>query len=264
VIDPHDPRRVLGLSGAPNFRDLGGYRAAGGARVRTGQVYRSGKLTALTAEDRDRLAALGVQSVIDLRAQEERDREPSEWPTRPPAIHESPRISIRPEMQTSFTDLASQEGARSGFAAFYARLPELYREDFAVMFRRIGRKGPTLVHCSAGKDRTGVACALLLWTLGVDRETIVADYVLTASLIPHPPPGTRFSLAPAGASVEAQAAMPPVSDRVRRVLWGAEPAYLASAFGAVEADYGSIEGYLTGALGLAEADIADVRRALLD
>lgn len=265
MIDPHDPRRVLGLTGAPNFRDIGGYPAIGGKRVRTGRVYRSGKLTALTAEDRAALAALGVACVIDLRARDERDHEPSEWPVRPAEIHESGRISVRPEMARAITDLTSTEGARGGFTAFYAGLPELYREDYAVMFRRLGRAehGPALVHCSAGKDRTGVACALLLWTLGVARETIVADYALTARLMPAPPPGTRLTLAPAGASAEEQAEWPAVPEAVRQVLWSAEPDYLAAALDAVERGYGSIEGYLAGGLELADAEIAAVRAALL-
>jgi protein-tyrosine phosphatase len=116
------------------------------------------------------------------------------------------------------------------------------------MFHRIAAgELPLLVHCTAGKDRTGVAIALLLESIGVPRATITADYELTEKLLPIPD-GSGPGQLPEGS---------------RRALWRADPDYLLTALDSVDREYGSINNYLTGALGLTRAEITTVRMALL-
>lgn len=265
MIDPHDPRRVLGFAGAPNFRDLGGYATAQGGHVATGRVYRSSKLTRLSADDRARLHALGVDTVIDLRGKDERDGEPSEWPAPPRDLYESGKASVRPHLFKVLREARDIDEARAGFIAFYGQLPSLYGEEYRAMFLRLAARGvgPTVIHCSAGKDRTGVGCALLLWALGVARETIVADYALTATLLPIPPAHEGLDQMPVGTGAQKEGGFIGLPAGARATLWDAHPEYLAAALGTVERDHGGVERYLAEALELSAAEIAGLRANLV-
>lgn len=168
------------LTGAYNIRDIGGYPTTDGAVVRRGLVYRGDALDRLTDGDRALLAGLGVRTVFDFRRATERERAPSRlW--EPP-----PRVVLLdvPEGGDERDIIAwlATEG-RDGFRA------EIMAGDYAVVLEEYGPRfrqliealaddatGVALYHCTAGKDRTGIATALLLGLLGVDAETIVEDY----------------------------------------------------------------------------------------
>jgi len=173
--------RTLQLEGAVNFRDLGGYPTTDGRRVRWGQVYRSGRLSELTANDVNYLHALGIQMVCDLRADEE--------------------ISIDPDLTVSgiqyqhipLNDTASQWERLFALLFNPAALKGLMRkaytrtmiDDNAPVFGSVLTRisdpdnRPTIVHCTAGKDRAGLTSALLLLHLGVPDEVVIADYTLS-------------------------------------------------------------------------------------
>ena len=172
--------RTLPLSGGVNFRDVGGYRTADGRAVRWGQVYRAGSLAELTDDDVAKLGALGLRLVCDLRSADELARHADRLP--PGATH-----AHRP--------IVGEVSRLRRVVALYRkrhRLQELLQEVNHVMLDQNGptfvdvlrlaadpANRPLVIHCTAGKDRTGLAVALLLLTLGVPEETVVADYTLS-------------------------------------------------------------------------------------
>ena len=172
--------RILPLSGGVNFRDVGGYRTADGRAVRWGQVYRAGSLAELTDGDVAALGALGLRLVCDLRSPDELARHADRLP--PGATH-------------THRSIAGEIGRLRRVVILYRkrhRLQELLEQIYRVMIDQNGpalagvlrlaadpANRPLVIHCTAGKDRTGLAVALLLLSLGVPEETVVADYTLS-------------------------------------------------------------------------------------
>ena len=176
--------RRLVLDGAANFRDLGGYRTASGGRTRWGLVFRSDAPHRLTEADLAAIAALGLRVAYDLRMEEERSLAPSALPG-----------SVRRELLTMGGSAGKTREITDLFVAGrLTRLPDdflvqVYRamaEQEAASFGRLltglTEPGglPALIHCTAGKDRTGMSAALLLTVLGVDEATVLDDYELSA------------------------------------------------------------------------------------
>jgi protein-tyrosine phosphatase len=180
--DPRDFEAALRLEGVPNARDLGGYRTMDGLRVRRGMIYRSGELSNATDHDLERLQALDVRLILDLREPDEAAAAPDRLPegadyallpfTVPVKsarlvsdlvlnLHQLDRL-----MQRTYTGIALESGA----ANLGVVLRRLAQDDRAL---------PVLIHCTAGKDRTGFAAALLLALLGVPDDVILADYSLS-------------------------------------------------------------------------------------
>lgn len=176
--------RLLPLQGGRNFRDLGGYEGANARRVRWGRLYRSGVMTGLTDGDRAYLATLGIRQICDLRTAEERSKEPT------------PAFGAAPPQQNHFdyamgASMARLAGARTraeavqAFADAYVEMAAYLAPHYTDMFARLARnEAPLAVNCSAGKDRTGMAAALILTTLGVDRDAVIADYALSEKYVP--------------------------------------------------------------------------------
>ncbi|GAA3038465.1 tyrosine-protein phosphatase [Microbacterium dextranolyticum] len=166
-----EPARV---AGALNFRDTGGLPADRG-RTRTGVLFRSGNLAGLTGEGRADLAGLRVRRIVDLRADEEIAAEPS--------------LVTGLDLDTVHAPLFL--GSAASFFIEDITLPDMYRalvdgaaDRLVLIARSVIERHPVLVHCTVGKDRTGVAVAILLAAVGVDKEAIVADYARTEHLLP--------------------------------------------------------------------------------
>jgi protein-tyrosine phosphatase len=268
--------RALGLEGAPNFRDIGGYATADGHHVKWDEVFRSNELSKLTPADTAKVASLKVAAVVDLRTEEERQHAPSVWSPLPTDVYVSPKPTLAPLMHTILAEAATPEGARAGLIKFYSQMPDDYRTEYAAMFRRIAEgELPMVVHCTAGKDRTGVAMALLLTAVGVPRQTVVDDYTLTEKLVPPAgaaaksavPVGGATPAAGAGAVVGAAQPLSPLAQlpqESRIALWRSDPLYIESALDSMVREYGSIDGYLERGLGLTKPEISSVRKRLLD
>jgi protein-tyrosine phosphatase len=171
--------RRLAWEGCSNVRDLGGYPTADGRETRWGAVVRADSLAPLTEAGRAALVAYGVRSIVDLRAPEEIAAQPNPFArpgehgvayTNVPFI--DPAAGPPPPFTTTLADV-------------YARMLDQYRSNVATIARVVARApaGGVLIHCMGGKDRTGVVCALLLDLVGVPRETIGADYALTAECL---------------------------------------------------------------------------------
>ena len=237
------------LQGTSNLRDLGGWPAAGGGRVRFGQVFRSAALGRLTEADAATLAATGLRTVVDLRGEPERrhDRAPALPGV---AVHSLP---IDPAVGTSLRDIAAARHATAADAmALMRHAYTAYALDwahrYAAMFDLLldAARRPLLFHCTAGKDRTGFGAALLLAALGVEDEAIRADYLATNDLWQADPMIT--------------AVLPPA---VAGVLLRSHAELLDTAFDAIRAAHGSLEAYLTGHIGLDAARRERLRDALL-
>lgn len=217
----------------PNCRELGGIPAAGGRCVRRGVLWRSGNLFGLGASSRRQLEALGITRIIDLRVPFEREWEP-DAPIGARNIHlpieplvaryfakypEAPERMTAPEMmqlmQATYRDFITGQAAR--FAAFFAHL-------------LAGDSAPLLFHCTAGKDRTGMAAALLLLALGASPQHVMRDYLQSAAHC-FPPP-----------EVAGEA-----DEQVLALLWGVRPEYLDAALEEV-ALHGGVDAYLQRAL----------------
>ncbi len=256
--------KVLGLQGAPNFRDLGGYATTDGRHVRTGLVFRSNALSALTQADEARIDQLHIVAEIDLRTVQERQQEPDRWLHKPFDIYESPKPSLAPILRQLMPGVKDAATARHALQTFYAGMPDAYRTEFASLFRSLaaGRE-PLLIHCTAGKDRTGVAAAILLSALGVPRQTVVADYKLTEKLLPPPDASATTSAGSAAiAKSQAATALSRLPADAKAELWRSEDSFILAALRSIDSEYGSVDGYLRTGLGLSAAEIIHIRALL--
>lgn len=243
------PARVLPLQGASNFRDLGGYATADGRRVRWRRLFRSDHLAGLTEADHAALAALGLARSFDFRGEAERAATPYDIPG---LVQHA--LTIEPTVTQRMQDVVA--AGQSLTPAMVAQLmQDLYRslvndraERFAELFTHLlEADAPVVFHCTAGKDRTGVAAALILWALGVPHEQVLQDYLMTNEVYRHPP-------LPASTT-------PP---EVLAVLWSVQAGFLQAAVQAIEADHGGISRYLAQRLGLGPQAMARLAERYLE
>jgi protein-tyrosine phosphatase len=232
------PERVWPLQGASNFRDLGGYPGHDGRPVRWRRLFRSDHLGGLTEADQAKLTALGLAGSFDFRGEAERAATPNQLP----GVRQI-SLPIEPTVVQRMNDMAAA-GRRLTGALVGELMKDLYRglvndqaRRFAELFEHLLQAdGPLVFHCTAGKDRTGIAAALILLALGVPRDLVVQDYLLTNELYQHP------ALPASDTPTEALA-----------VLWRVQEGFLDAALHAMEVDHGGIEPYLRQRLGLSSA-----------
>src|SRR4051795_455019 len=242
------PARHLSLEGASNFRDLGGYLTGDGHTVRWRQIFRSNHLGHLTEADTVTLRQLGVRTAFDFRGREERGAALCGVPEI--TVHSLP---IEPTVVAALrARLAggslSAEDALEIMRESYRNYVRLSTDSFRSLFTHLlDDRAPLVIHCTAGKDRTGFACALILHALGVPDEIIHDDYLLT----------NRFYRRDASASND-------FPDDVGRVLGSVEASFLAAGFEAISADYGDLEGYFRDGLGLGASERARLQARYLE
>lgn len=232
------------LKGAPNFRDFGGHATTDGRRVKRGKLFRSEALHALPQEDHALLAELDIRLVCDLRSDLERARRPAHWPVprAPTLLHMEVNVDLRAE-SCELSDMLradpSAEGAHQMMLHAYRYIPEGLLRHLGKFFQAATATEPAavLLHCSAGKDRTGVFAALLLLLLGVPKESVLADYLATnqCDII------DRLEAA-LGQLLETVLGQTPATEVVKLVA-GVSETYLATALDAISTRYGSIEDY---------------------
>jgi len=240
--------RHIDFEGIENFRDFGGYDTACGRGLKSGRLYRSGYHARATDADLARLGRMGITTVIDLRRPDERSREPSRrWPGFAGEVIDSDIGSEHLDWIHSMNGLTEvtprwfYDDALGYYrrAAFEPRHVDL----FARYFRALADSdGPIIVHCAAGKDRTGLICALTHHIAGVHRDDLMADFILTndESRIARK---TDFL----GPWLEKQVGLRASKESLRAAV-SVHPDYLETAFAAIEAQHGSIDDYLTGVL----------------
>jgi protein-tyrosine phosphatase len=238
-----EERRSL-VDGVTNFRDLGGYRTADGREVRRGLVFRSGSLHALTEADLDRLRALDLRTAFDLRSMLEQEAEPLAAPF---VRH----VSVPLERRSGGPVTDFEDGAAYLRSRYRELLVDLAPEIGSVL-RALAHDDclPGVLHCAAGKDRTGATAAVLLLALGVDEESVLDDYELTSA----------YESAERVRELAAKlASLPPA---LAAGLLGTDRSALAGGLEEVRARFGSIETYLEEGCGLAP-DTLDALRARL-
>lgn len=243
------PARHLNLAGASNFRDLGGYAGRDGRTVRWRKLFRSNHLGHLTPADIAVLRQFGVKNAFDFRGKDERgealcgveDIETHSLPVEPTVVAALRAIHAGGRMSTADDAL---EVMRDSYRGYVEHSTQRFRTLFAHLLED---RAPLVIHCTAGKDRTGFACALILHTLGVDDEVIAEDYLLT----------NRFYRRDPSVSTD-------LPDAVRQVLGTVQPAFLAAAFETIDAGYGSLEGYLRDGLGIGPAEQVRLQELYLE
>ena len=249
---------VLLIDGGMNFRDLGGYRTAEGRTVKSGVVYRSAELSHVTPEGFAQLKSLGIRSNIDLRSTDERKAQPIQWPAdMGVSVHQTDYpMDMAPFIAVFSKGTPTAEETRTLMAGFYKQVPFTFAPQYANLIRQVLEDGaPVVFNCSAGKDRTGVAAALILTLVGVPRETVTQDYLLSNTY--YKPSAQTASDDPAAAMFRR---LPP---DVVQALMGVDARYLDSAFAAIEAREGGWKRYVEQDLGLTPTDLAQLRAKLL-
>lgn len=271
--------RTLALDGVHNFRDFGGYAVSGGGRLKRGVLWRSGQHHGASDADLAQIAALGLADVFDLRSSRERETHPcrrpesfaaqiflSDDPTHSPALridaaaesdekHAAPHIASAADARTR-TAADTREGMRRnyGHIAFRPELIAMIRSQLAVLAEA---RGPSLVNCMAGKDRTGIAVAMIQMAAGVHRDDVVADYLLTNTA------GDVEARIAAGAET-IKAVARQMDPEIVRVIMGVEAEYLEAAFAMIAEKHGSLDGYLREVLGVDDALRVKLAEALVE
>lgn len=191
VSEAKQGERIIVLEGAKNFRDLGGYATATGETLAWNRLYRSDKLSELTEKDLEKIAALGIKTVIDLRSDFEVQREADKLPAgiqtiRIPMWLEEWNMFFKmsKEQQDSLQKAANTAKVNAMVAEGYSKFPIEFKNQSAEFLEILSKEEnyPILFHCTAGTDRTGYLASLTLSILGVDRAVIEDDYALSAKL----------------------------------------------------------------------------------
>lgn len=232
------------LASAPNFRDMGGLPAADGRTLRYGQLYRSEAFCNLSDSDVVLLQNLGVQLLCDVRSDSERLQHPNRWPAdNMGTLNLNIAADLRASHQAITTLLSGTPGvaeAEQAMLVTYRMFPEAFALRLAQLVDRIlaGGQLPLVFHCAAGKDRTGFIAAILLSALGVAREAIYADYLLSLE---------RWQGERSEASIRRY--LRPLCDQepaqeVVRTLCQVNAIYLDAAFEEIDQKYGGVDDYL--------------------
>lgn len=245
------------IASAPNLRDIGGHRTIDGGKVRTGLAYRSGALNLLDPAERQQLLDAGIRRVCDLRTDAERAEGPDLLPDGVDYL-----VCDVQRGGGHGADIAALFSAPEGAEALASPasaerfLTEVYRgfvttaaahAAYRDLLRALREPG-TIIHCTAGKDRTGWGAAVLLTLLGVDHDTVMADYLASNELLADSYAGV-YALVP--------------DPEVVRPLLEVREAYLDAALDTAAQRYGGVEGYAREALGLTSADLAALRALYL-
>lgn len=252
--------RIHPFEAVENVRDYGGYDTAASQRLASGRLFRSGHWAHATDEDLARFRALGIGTVVDLRRATEREHQPSRRPEgcvaevltappRPDDLTEAPHVAFL--KSRDLTPDAACEFMTSAYRRIPYEAPHL--DLFGRYFRALADSDrPVLIHCAAGKDRTGILAALTHRMVGVHADDMIEDYVLT------------------NAAVRLEERAPEIAERMQRwsgrpaspeaviAFVGVEPGYLDVAFAEIDRQSGSLDGYFETALGLNAATRARI------
>ena len=249
--------RLWHLSGAVNLREIGGYLTAEGRRVRAGRIWRSGSLAALTDAGLESLTTLGLKAIVDLRTPQEAARAPDRVPAGA-AYRLQPVYSDGDTAGWLKTLLFRRHELDVVFAENYRRMADEHAAVFGDVLRQLAGPAshPSLFHCTAGKDRTGLVIAFLLLTLGVPEEIVIADYALSNLAY------DQIVLAAAD-DVRRVTALGLTPNEMRPIMT-ADPHNLRQLLAHLRARYGSVAAYLETAAGVTPDVVDRLRAELLD
>lgn len=250
--------RLLDFDNIYNFRDFGNYSTEDGRRVSARKLFRSAHLASASASDLAQVKDFDIRIITDLRHRPERDRQPNLWPDGHAAQTitnkeaqvlgaDDGREAMAPH--EAFTKYTLQEAhqARDYMIKSYRTRPDDpgFRHSFGTTLKTMAATGdPLLIHCAAGKDRTGTLAAIILGALGVDGDTIMEDYMLTLRAI-----DIDAMLSPAAKAMSKRYERT-LKPEILRPLFIVEPDYLQASLETI----GNLDSYLSDALGISTAE----------
>ena len=256
--------RVKSFDNVRNFRDFGGYPGAAGKMIRSGVLFRSAQFGEASPEDLVALDAYNIKVQADLRRPDERERHGHRWPVKGVHVIASEKGSAKhaPHVQFLTEVSVDAEKARGWMMDYYREAPfkEQHVETYSAWFAALAdlEEGEAaVVNCAAGKDRTGILCALTHFCLGVDRDTIFVDYELTneaAGVEERLPEMARQFNAYIGKDYPAEVFHPFV---------GVHADFLDAALESIDQQSGGVEAYLAETLSVGEREIARLQEKFL-
>jgi protein-tyrosine phosphatase len=261
------PSRHVALDGAVNVRDIGGYRSVHGPEVMRGRLFRGDALSQLTSADTERLDGLGLRTVIDFRTPGEvllsgDDRLPDGIEFAHLPVSGGDLGGVYELIASGDHERQRRELGDGRAASFMAEINRGFvsdarqREAFGAALRLLCSAGrlPLLYHCTSGKDRSGWMTAIVLTALGVPRELVLRDYLLSNDFHRTGYQKLRFDLLKTGIMADLELLRPVLEQSAT---------YLGAAFEEVDRQYGSFGRFLTYGLEASETMLAELRRALL-
>jgi len=271
----NQPQRILNIGGVLNFRDLGGYKTVDGREVKWRKMFRSAQLDRLNEQGIAKLTSLKVRAVVDLRFSEETHK----YPTIKEAVPEAKIISwhdVRePDSGTRSSaikqawreSIGTKDPAqvREAMRVNYPQKLYSHRNIYRAMLQLLADgQTPLIFHCAAGKDRTGIAAALILSLLGVNDEQIIADYLLTQSELE----GRVESWFAGGATSsegyqDFQKELAEQSAKVKKPIFDADISYIQTLLEYVAETYGDFATYTKQTLGLDNDFVEVLKKRLL-
>ena len=247
------PQRAEIMEGAPNFRDLGGYSSENGKQIIWSKIYRSQTLAQLSNSDVIKITELGIKTIIDFRDDEEVLKDPSRLPEGMNVVHlpigvgKNDTLQITQQLMAGTLDsVQCVNFMQIANRRFVTEFSSQYKDFFDILLQ--SESYPVVFHCTAGKDRTGFAAAMLLSALDVDWGTIMNDYLLTNQ------------------HLKPQSLMPQIPEQALpalRQMWGVQPSYLNAAKEEIIERYGSIDNYLEQELNIGNAERNKLKEYLL-
>jgi protein-tyrosine phosphatase len=249
----HSPQdlaqRHIPLKGASNFRDLGGYAGHEGRPVKWRKIFRSDHLAALDATDLSQLQNLGVHRSFDFRGTQESQAQSYAWPNiQRYSLSIEPTVVQRLQAQHLTGKPLTAADALDAMQTTYRDFVRSDSHRFAQLFEHLLEKpDPLLFHCTAGKDRTGLAAALVLSALGVSEADIWKDYLLTNQLYKRNNTGAHT-----------------LSPDVLKIVWEVQESFLKASLEVIHQDHGGMHSYLVQTLGLTPAALQKLRATYLD
>ena len=242
--------RGIALKGTYNVRDLGGYSTLEGKSTRWSRLLRGGNTWDLPKEDVEVLLSYGLESVIDLRHEEEALNWPSVFRDRTDVHYEN--ISLRSgELWQAF----QSDGGGGGMAGWYIFFIERAQKEIGAALTALCNRvldGCTLIHCNAGKDRTGVTAAIALRTLNVPVETIAEDYALSWQY-----------LQPVREKLQREAFEKGEDPKAALRGWSANPETMTTTLDHIESRHGGIVAYLD-SIGVDDSSRKNLRESMLE
>ena len=260
-LEKREDLRRLPFDGTVNFRDIGGYRTQSGRTLRWGLLYRSDHLGKLTSADLDYIGKLGIKKITDFRGPAERESRPNRIPEG--VFHEKRPIDVAgPDAWEKFEayvkgkiDTDPKQYLHEVNRLFVTEYTAVYR-DWLHDILENSEALPQVFHCTAGKDRTGFAAAVLMRILGVPYETVMRDYLKTNTYIA----GKNEKLV---WRIRAMSMFRIKADLIRSLM-GVEKDYLETAFAAIDEHWGDLKKYIRKGLELSAADVVNLEHLLLE
>lgn len=242
-------KRHIALTGASNFRDLGGYVGHMGRPLKWRKIFRSDHLANLSPDDLKHIQSLGVKRAFDFRGVQESQAQAYEWPDiQRHSLSIEPTVVQRLQAQHLSGKPLTAADALDAMQTTYRDFVLVDSRRFAELFEHLlDHADPLLFHCTAGKDRTGLAAALVLFALDVSEADVWRDYLLTNQLYKRNSTGvTNLSL------------------DVLKIVWEVQESFLQASLEQIQASHGNVQNYLSNELGLTPAAKLRLQSLYLD